>query len=199
MVVACVALVVASGGTSYAALTITGRNVKNSSLTGKDIKNSSLTTSDVKNRSLLSADFKAGQLPAGPQGPQGTKGDTGPRGPSDAYHAEDDAYGAGNTTVTKAVPAGKYAVNGKAVFYDFNSNGTSTGIGQHCNLTATGSTRSDIGYASYGSGGINTAAVQQVFDLPSGGTISFACTVTDTAGDSIGDQKLNAIRVETLN
>jgi hypothetical protein len=57
-VVATLALFVALGGGSYAAITITGKNVKNSSLTGKDIKNSSLTSSDVKNRSLLSKDFQ---------------------------------------------------------------------------------------------------------------------------------------------
>jgi hypothetical protein len=79
-VVATLALFVALGGSSYAAISITGKNVKNGSLTGKDVKNSSLTTSDVKNRSLLSKDFKSGQLPAGLQGPQGTKGDQGPSG-----------------------------------------------------------------------------------------------------------------------
>jgi hypothetical protein len=73
-VVAYLALFVALGGTSFAAISITGKNVKNSSLTGKDIKNSSLSTSDVKNKSLLAKDFKAGQLPQGPQGPQGAKG-----------------------------------------------------------------------------------------------------------------------------
>jgi hypothetical protein len=82
-VIATVALFVALGGTSYAALTITGNNVKDSSLRGVDVKNSSLTTSDVKNGSLLSSDFKAGQLPAGPQGapgPHGPKGDPGEKG-----------------------------------------------------------------------------------------------------------------------
>src|SRR5215210_7333795 len=79
-VMATVAVFVALGGSSYAALTITGKNVKNSSLTGADIKNSSLTTSDVKNRSLLARDFKTGQLPAGPKGDQGPKGDKGDRG-----------------------------------------------------------------------------------------------------------------------
>jgi hypothetical protein len=73
-VMATVAVFIALGGSSYAALTVTGKNVRNSSLTGKDIKNSSLTTRDVKNRSLLARDFKAGQLPAGPKG---DKGDTG--------------------------------------------------------------------------------------------------------------------------
>ena len=87
-VTATIALFLALGGTSYAALTVTGKNVKNSSLTGADIKRSSLTTSDIKNRSLLAKDFKAGQLPTvaqGTQGPQGPRGETGPRGPSDMF------------------------------------------------------------------------------------------------------------------
>src|SRR5215216_4485897 len=79
-VMATVAVFVALGGSSYAALTITGKNVKDSSLTGKDIKNSSLTTSDVRNGSLLSGDFKSGQLPRGAQGPQGPQGTQGPQG-----------------------------------------------------------------------------------------------------------------------
>src|SRR4051794_40991367 len=65
----------ALGSGSYAALSVTGKNVKNSSLTGKDIKNNSVTGKDVKsirsgdvtNGSLLAQDFKAGQLPAGPK------------------------------------------------------------------------------------------------------------------------------------
>jgi hypothetical protein len=73
------------GGSAFAAVTITGKNVKNSSLTGKDIKNSSLTTSDVKNRSLLSKDFKQGQLPAGPRGLQGSAGSKGDPGTARAW------------------------------------------------------------------------------------------------------------------
>ena len=45
-VVAYLALFVALGGSSYAAITVTGKNVKNGSLTGKDIENSSLTSSE---------------------------------------------------------------------------------------------------------------------------------------------------------
>lgn len=69
-VVSMLALFVALGGSSYAALTITG----------KDVKNSSLTTRDVKNRSLLGKDFKRGQLPTGAQGPQGPEGPAGSAG-----------------------------------------------------------------------------------------------------------------------
>jgi hypothetical protein len=83
-VVATVALFVALGGTSYAALTVTGRNVKDSSLTGRDIRNSSITTADVKNGSLLARDFAAGQLPAGPRGTPGTQGAAGPKGDTGA-------------------------------------------------------------------------------------------------------------------
>lgn len=52
LVIALVALFVALGGTGYAAIAVTGKNVKNSSLTGKDVKNGSLGGKDVKESSL---------------------------------------------------------------------------------------------------------------------------------------------------
>jgi hypothetical protein len=80
MVVAVIALIVAMSGTGYAALTITGKNVRNGSLTGADVRNNTLASIDVKNGNLLAKDFKAGQLPAGPQGAQGPQGPQGPQG-----------------------------------------------------------------------------------------------------------------------
>jgi hypothetical protein len=94
-VIATVALFVALGGTSYAALTITGKNIKNGTVTGSDLKNESvtgrdidngslsgsdvragsLTSSDLADGTLTAADFKAGELPAG------ARGLTGPPGP----------------------------------------------------------------------------------------------------------------------
>jgi hypothetical protein len=44
---ATIAVFVALGGTTYAAVTITGRDVKNGSLTGKDIKRNSLTSKQI--------------------------------------------------------------------------------------------------------------------------------------------------------
>jgi hypothetical protein len=79
-VIASIALIVALGGTSYAASQITGSNIKNNSVTGKDVRNSSLTTSDIKNGSLRSKDFKKGDIPAGPKGPAGSTGPAGPTG-----------------------------------------------------------------------------------------------------------------------
>jgi hypothetical protein len=67
MVVACLALLIALGGTSYAAIRLP-RN--------------SVTTVQVKDHSLLARDFKAGQLPRGAQGPPGPAGAAGPQGPA---------------------------------------------------------------------------------------------------------------------
>jgi hypothetical protein len=89
-VVASTALFVALGGTGYAAITITGSNVRDSSLTGRDIKNSSIASADIKNGSLLRKDFKAGQLVPGAPGAAGApgqKGDAGTPGTALAYAA----------------------------------------------------------------------------------------------------------------
>lgn len=81
MVIALVALFVALGGTGYAALTITSKDVKDNSLTGKDVRNSSITGQDVKDGSLAAADI-AGGLPAGAKGADGARGPQGLAGPA---------------------------------------------------------------------------------------------------------------------
>ena len=68
MVVASLALLIALGGTSYAAIQALPRN--------------SVTTVQVKDFSLLARDFRRGQIPAGPVGPAGPAGPTGPQGPA---------------------------------------------------------------------------------------------------------------------
>lgn len=80
-VVASLALFAALGGSSYAAISITGKQVRDGSLGGRDVRDRSLTGKDVRDRSLLAQDFKQGQLPAGPQGPKGDPGAPGTAGP----------------------------------------------------------------------------------------------------------------------
>ena len=84
-VVASLALFVALGGTSYAALTVTGKNVKNNSLTGRDVRNGSLDSRDLNpdTRSVLRGPQGVPGLPGaqGPGGAIGTEGPTGPQGP----------------------------------------------------------------------------------------------------------------------
>jgi hypothetical protein len=51
-VTATLALFIALGGSSYAALQLTGRDIRNNSVTGRDIHNNSLTGRDVRERRL---------------------------------------------------------------------------------------------------------------------------------------------------
>jgi hypothetical protein len=74
-VVSSICLFIVLGGSAYAAATITG----------KQIKDSSITSADIKNKSLVAGDFKPGQLTSaggGAQGPQGAKGEPGATGPA---------------------------------------------------------------------------------------------------------------------
>jgi hypothetical protein len=85
MTVACIALIVALGGVSYAASVLPKNSVgtfqlKKKAVTGAKLKKNAVTSAKVKNGSLLAADFRAGQLPAGPQGPAGPKGEKGDPG-----------------------------------------------------------------------------------------------------------------------
>jgi hypothetical protein len=86
MVVACLALLVALGGTSVAAVEQVRRNsvgpaqLQFGAVTGPKIRNNAVTSAKVRNRSLLRADFAPGQLPAGPTGPAGPQGPAGAQG-----------------------------------------------------------------------------------------------------------------------
>ncbi|MGK2938667.1 MAG: hypothetical protein ACSLFR_12815 [Solirubrobacteraceae bacterium] len=70
---ATLALIIALGGTSYAALRVTGRNivdgsirsgdVRNNALRGKDIRSGTITGSDIANGSITGAKLKKGTIP----------------------------------------------------------------------------------------------------------------------------------------
>lgn len=88
MVVSILALIVALGGTSYAAIklpknSVGSKQIKNNAVTGAKVKTGSLSGSDIKNHSLTGSDLASGAIPAGaqgPVGPPGPKGDTGAKG-----------------------------------------------------------------------------------------------------------------------
>jgi hypothetical protein len=74
-VVATLALFIALGGASYAALKLPKNSVGR-----KQIKRSAINSAKVQNGSLMADDFNADQLPVGPtgrEGPPGPKGDPG--------------------------------------------------------------------------------------------------------------------------
>jgi hypothetical protein len=103
IVVACIALFVALGGTGYAALRLPANIVGTA-----QIKNSAVNSLKVKNGSLLRADFKAGQVPAGPAGPAGAAGPAGPAGAAGPAGPFPDALPAGKTV------RGAYNIGGTA-------------------------------------------------------------------------------------
>jgi hypothetical protein len=74
-VVSMLALFVALGGSSYAAIAL-----KRNSVTSKHIKNGQVKSDDVKDSSLLARDFAANQIPPGEKGEKGDKGDKGDAG-----------------------------------------------------------------------------------------------------------------------
>lgn len=86
MIVACLALLVALGGTSVAAVSQLARNsvgtpqLRDGAVTNAKVRNNAINSAKVAARSLLRSDFAPGQLPAGPVGPQGPAGPAGPAG-----------------------------------------------------------------------------------------------------------------------
>jgi hypothetical protein len=74
-IAAYLALFIALGGVSYAAV-----KLPRNSVGGAQIKKNAVSSAKVKNGSLTKSDFKASSLPAGRPGAQGPKGDKGANG-----------------------------------------------------------------------------------------------------------------------
>ncbi|MGH3064853.1 MAG: hypothetical protein ACRDOF_00995, partial [Gaiellaceae bacterium] len=125
LVIACVALGIALGGTGYATVLNVPRSsvgpaqLKSSAVTTRTIAPNAVTSAKVKNRSLLRADFARGQLAAGPAGPVGPAGPAGPAGPPGVSAVERvEVTSASNSASSKsgamACPTGKRLLGGGA-------------------------------------------------------------------------------------
>jgi hypothetical protein len=79
------ALFIALGGTSYAAVRLPAGSVG-----GRQLARNAVSSPKVRNGSLLKRDFKAGQLPAGAPGAKGDAGAAGPSGPTGPNGAKGD-------------------------------------------------------------------------------------------------------------
>ena len=97
-VVSVIALFVALGGTSVAALTLTRDSVK-----ARHIAPNAVTASEVKNKSLLAEDFAPGQLPQGDKGDTGAAGAPGTPGTPGTPGSPAASWVTGN--LTDALPA----------------------------------------------------------------------------------------------
>lgn len=193
------ALIVALGGTSYAAVAI-----PKNSIGSKEIQNSSITSKDVKNGTLKGVDFKAGQLPAGAQGPAGPAGPAGaqgPVGPSNGYRFDSgndilDWTGTDQTVATLNLPAGSYVLFAK-VLGNNNDGSVQTA---NCKLRLNGAVIDDgIGYLSLDGTGVDRGYVP----LAGTGTAAAAttatvtCTASTVAGNWIS-RTITAVKVGAI-
>jgi hypothetical protein len=97
MVVACLALVVALGGTGYAAVSLPRNSV------GTDqLRAGAVTSPKVQDFTLRRTDFRPGTLLRGARGPQGPPGPTGAPGPAGPAGAAGPAGTIGAITVRTA-------------------------------------------------------------------------------------------------
>jgi hypothetical protein len=109
-VISCVALLVALGGTSVAAISVT---LPRNSVGNAQLQNNSVTSIKVKNGSLVRADFKSNQIPRGPAGPAGpagaagASGPAGPQGPAGATGAAGTARAFGLVTAAGVLNTSK--------------------------------------------------------------------------------------------
>ena len=130
MLVAIVAVVIASAGSATAASLITSGEIKNNTIRsgdirnntirGKDVHTGTIRSSDVGDGSLLASDFAAGQLPQGAQGAQGPRGAAGRNGFGVLDYPDTVQTIADNHSaeVTVACPAGTSATGGDAFVND---------------------------------------------------------------------------------
>ena len=122
LVISCVALSVALGGTGYATVLQVPRNsvgpaqLRTAAVTNPKIARNAVTSIKVANGSLVRADFRPGSIPVGPAGPAGPAGPTGPPGVSGVERVEVTTVS--NSTSLKTAqmpcPSGKRLIGGGA-------------------------------------------------------------------------------------
>jgi hypothetical protein len=188
-VVAYLALFVALGGSSYAAV-----QLKRNSVSAAHIKRNAINSSKVKDKSLLLADFKPGQLTggSGQPGPPGTPGGQGQAGTP----GQNGAAGTPGTPGAPGSAKGFAVVNADSTFVPAQSKGviaTSSGTspGVHCfdlDFTAKAATASILSrHVINGPGGYATTAVAADGQIPFQGAIPAVeeCQANPTHTDAI--------------
>jgi hypothetical protein len=122
LIVALVALLVASSGTATAALVMTGKNIQDGTITAKDVKNRTLGTKKLTKKAVSS--LKGQRGPAGPQGLAGPGGATGvqgvqgPKGDTGAAGPQGPKGDTGVAQVTTRTGAIAFTANGTAEHKD---------------------------------------------------------------------------------
>jgi hypothetical protein len=182
IVVACVALLLALGGVSWAATALPRNSVGTAQL-----KNNAVTSGKVKNHSLLRADFKNGQIPRGARGPVGPTGAAGAKGATGARGPTGPAGSSGTANIRWALVAADATVVAKS---DANISLTSHSPGNYI-LNFGSAIDTKLILASAAQAGGDTGARGPVSAGPCGGTPSGS--VCGSGNDT------SHLRVQTFN
>lgn len=198
LIVASAALFAGLGGTSYAALKISGANVVNGSLTGVDMANKSIPAKKLKPDSIGGTRVKESSLGTVPSAEHATSADklggldanaymqVKPRlfethGPSIGNFGDGAILG-----TLDSVPGGTYLVTAK---FDYDNDGP-TEV-ETCTLHVPGADDSlDIAPAN-----TQTVALQKVVTSATGYSASVTCT-GDGDDDMLGELSIVALRVD---
>jgi hypothetical protein len=209
LVVAFAALFTALGGTGYAALKITGKNVANSSLTGLDVKNKSLGPQELKPDSLGGAQINESILGIVPSAQHAATADVATKAldadkvggipAAELMTQKTRAYEAtilavnnfpnGSTLASLPnLPAGTYVVTARLNYHNPGAVGA-----ESCTLQVPGS--DDISSFTVGAGETETVSLQEVVSSGSVFMPTVSCT-SDGSDDIVGNGSLIALRVD---
>lgn len=190
LVISVIALFVALGGSSYAALKLPKNSVGE-----KQIRKSAVTSVKVKDGSLLATDFRNGQLPRGEKGEPGATGATGARGPSDGYVGSRQTIPmqpldtvALPVVVSPQLPAGNYIAMARTNIAGF---GVASGIA--CSFGDD-----SVGSLATNAGSLIPLSLVSGFRLTEPGRITMFCQLGSGSGASVKEASISAIRVESL-
>ena len=176
-VVSMLALFVALGGSSYAAITLKRNSVK-----AQHIAANAVSGPKVKNASLLAKDFAPGQLPRGENGDTGAPGATGSPGSPGSPGAPGSPAASlvmGNTTVamgeTQATssalsPSGASAISGSTINRAQGSSNATIVV-------------RDLSVTQSGPSGANGNFVYRLVDITSGSEVTLlTCSIAGASG-----------------
>jgi hypothetical protein len=192
-VVASLALFVALGGVSWAAVTLPADSVGK-----RQLKRNAVTSGKVANGSLKGADFAAGQLPtgrrgpAGPAGPAGERGDAGPVGPKGEKGDRGDTGSPGPSGCDGLLCPGTDLEAGQRATLTVDGGFEVATVAAYRTSCAAPSTRLEPGTCTVRVGGADSAATEldAWFAIAMSGNVglarkSFTLTVFDSTGEPI--------------
>jgi hypothetical protein len=210
LIVAIVALFMALGGTSYAALKVTGKNVQNSTLTGVDVKNKSLGPKEFKPDSLGGDQINEGLLGTVPSAQHAATADNATNAAKAADSDKVGGIAAGdlmlkktrayesnlshanfpnNTTIgaINDVPAGTYLVMSRLSYHNPGVTGS-----ESCTLVVPST--DDVASFTVGGGETEVVSLQEIVTTSSTFMPSVKCT--GDGSDDINSGSLIAIRLD---